>query len=159
MGTRADFWKGSRAEPVYVGSIAWDGYPSGVFGGLDDMKTTYEGADDWLAEVEAYVGGRKDGSLASRGEPYPFPWADGPTLTDYHYIYEDGVVYASEYADKGKYWIPLEQHRELPPEMTSAVLEKMGFVAVKLPSQEGAPEGAPLDVEKNGILVLGVRHD
>jgi hypothetical protein len=158
MGTRADFWKGSRAEPVYIGSIAWDGYPSGVFG-AKQMQSTFTDAEDWLAKVEAYVGKRDDGSLVSRGNKYPFPWADGPVLTDYHYVYEDGVVYASEYAtDSGKYWIPLDRHHSIHTEdgLTGAEMGQMGFKMLALPSQEGRKPGEPLDIGKNGILVFGV---
>jgi len=96
MGTRADFYVGQGADAEWLGSIAWDGYPDGIFEGSPEMFTTpllptVEEWRDWVAE---YLSGRRDATLPERG--WPWPWRDSGT-TDYAYTLIDGEIHGSSY--------------------------------------------------------------
>ncbi len=89
MGTRADFYVGRGKGMKYLGSIAWDGYPSGVSTELlmsrteADFKRNLKGfslvRDDWSSPEE---------------HGWPWPWDDS-RLTDYVYAFDNGEVWIS----------------------------------------------------------------
>lgn len=89
MGTRADFYiqPGEELkEAIYLGSIAWDGYPDGI--PEDILK-----AEDTISFGDAVMGfltKRDDASLSER-DGWPWPWEDSRT-TDYAYVFEEARV-------------------------------------------------------------------
>lgn len=85
MGTRADFYIGEDFE--WLGSIGWDGYPSGIFEPLLNSVTEEE-YRDFLKDFFAQRG---DVTLPEMG--WPWPWDDSHT-TDYAYSFLDGKVQA-----------------------------------------------------------------
>lgn len=87
MGTRADFYVGRDVEAEWLGSIAWDGYPSGI----DEVVLRASTEGQWRETVAAFLA-REDGTLSEAG--WPWPWDDSNT-TDYAYAFEDGKVYGS----------------------------------------------------------------
>lgn len=90
MGTRADFY--AEPEPgklAWLGSIAWDGYPSGV----DESVLKATDAETYQTEVAKFLK-REDGTTPDEG--WPWPWEDSRT-TDYAYLFRDGKVFASSF--------------------------------------------------------------
>lgn len=89
MGTRADFYVGRGVSAEWLGSVAWDGYPSGFerkgASGLFAPATEA----DWRAKVSAMIAAREDGTTPDKG--WPWPWEDSGT-TDYAYCFADGKV-------------------------------------------------------------------
>lgn len=96
MGTRADFYIGRGEEAEWLGSIAWDGYPGGVFSNLigDSSSLLEDFADEnhWRSSVEAWFAQRDDATLPAQG--WPWPWEDSQT-TDYAYAFDGGEVWGS----------------------------------------------------------------
>lgn len=88
MGTRADFYVGKGPEAEWLGSIAWDGYPSGVA----DNVFTPKIEKTYRKRVEAFLQTRDDTTLPADG--WPWPWEDSCT-TDYAYTFHNGKVYVS----------------------------------------------------------------
>lgn len=87
MGTRADFYLGKNEKAVWLGSIAWDGYPEGIRPGVlaaGDEKT-------YLDELAEFFKERDDLTLPEHG--WPWPWEDSFT-TDFGYSFFDGKVWA-----------------------------------------------------------------
>lgn len=88
MGTRADFYVGRGENAEWLGSIAWDGYPSGIPAKLlaaKDEKT-------YRRLVSSFLKDRDDRSLPADG--WPWPW-DTSSTTDYAYAFDKGHVRAS----------------------------------------------------------------
>lgn len=102
MGTRADFYVGRGPEAEWIGSIAWDGYPSGLEDHESQYSTSKGGSQALRATTEeAFREGvhrmgesRKDFTPPERG--WPWPWDDSGT-TDYAYFFDGGKVYASAF--------------------------------------------------------------
>lgn len=90
MGTRADFYIGRGEHAVWIGSVAWDGYPDGFPDRLWNVKTE----DEWVDQLRDVVSYRNDFTDPSQG--WPWPWDDSAT-TDYAYAFDDGKVYASSF--------------------------------------------------------------
>ena len=89
MGTRADFYVGRGKDAEWLGSIAFDGYPSGIDGEILLAATKAE----YLVAVNKFFGnGRDDVTLPANG--WPWPWNNSRT-TDYAYAFDDGKVYAN----------------------------------------------------------------
>jgi hypothetical protein len=96
MGTRADFYVGRGSDAEWLGSIAFDGYPYGVFD--EDFRPADCPADEvWREKVATFLDGRDDATLP--GDGWPWPWDDSRT-TDYAYAWEDGEVYGSCFGHK-----------------------------------------------------------
>jgi len=92
MGTRADFYVGRGKKAEWIGSIAWDGYPSGI--SLKNDRPTILSAKTektFRKQVSAFFAERKDVSLPADG--WPWPWDDSCT-SDYAYAFDGGKVYA-----------------------------------------------------------------
>lgn len=93
MGTRADFYVGRGEQAAWLGSIAWDGYPRGVFSDYPELFTAPPLTElEFRGWVAGYLEEREDGTKPEQG--WPWPWDDSRT-TDYAYAYEDGEIYAS----------------------------------------------------------------
>ena len=95
MGTRADFYIGRGKDAMWLGSVAWDGYPDGVLVGIklaDDQKS-------FLDALETYFNGRNDVSTPNDGWPWPWDTSSG---TDFAYAFDAGKVWMSHF---GSAWI------------------------------------------------------
>ena len=91
MGTRADFYVGRGEQAEWLGSIAWDGYPPGVFDNMDVLRQVTE-EDAWRHHVSEFLAIRDDSTLPEAG--WPWPWEDSGT-TDYAYAFDGGQVWGS----------------------------------------------------------------
>lgn len=86
MGTRADFYAGRGANAEWLGSIAWDGYPSGIGEAIlaaPDEASFRDAVKSALAE-------RDDGTPPEMG--WPWPW-DTSHTTDFSYAFDEGAVH------------------------------------------------------------------
>ena len=101
MGTRADFYVGRGKGAEWLGSIAWDGYPTGIAGkkhgtSNGDVTTspilTATSEEVFRAEVRAELASREDGTTPDRG--WPWPWNTSHT-TDYAYAFDGDRVWSS----------------------------------------------------------------
>ena len=116
MGTRADFYIGRGKSAEWLGSIAWDGYPSGIQpkdsefakdAHLFDSAT----ADEFKERLEMFFAGREDVTRPERG--WPWPWDDSKT-TDYAYCFDGGRVWFYGYPvtdtrqNKPQCWVSLD---------------------------------------------------
>lgn len=98
MGTRADFYARNPDKPeeelVWLGSIAWDGFP-------DDEEieaiAKIKSLDEYVEAVQELVTEREDGTLPEQG--YPWPWEDS-RLTDYTYYHDGDHVLVSSFGSK-----------------------------------------------------------
>lgn len=99
MGTRADFYVGRGEIAEWLGSIAWDGYPSGI-----DLELLGSATDGEFRErLKKFFQGREDVTLPEAG--WPWPWDDSQT-TDYAYAFDQGGVHASAF---GSSWFDPKQ--------------------------------------------------
>lgn len=102
MGTRADFYSGG-IDPetmVWLGSIAWDGYPEGLPSVL--LRTPAD-EETWVTYVAAFLDDREDATQPSQG--WPWPWDDSAT-TDYAYTWgDDGADQGVLVSNFGKPWV------------------------------------------------------
>lgn len=91
MGTRADFYikQADEKELVWIASIAWDGYPSGI-DEPEVLKATNE--EDYKKLLTEFLSKRDDVTLPPNG--WPWPW-DTSKTTDYAYCFVDGRVWAN----------------------------------------------------------------
>lgn len=86
MGTRADFYVGRGVDAEWIGSIAWDGYRSGI---PDDvLSATTEEA--YREAVSAFLAKREDATLPEQG--WPWPW-DTSHTTDCCYAFDGDRVH------------------------------------------------------------------
>lgn len=90
MGTRADFYVGRGKDAEWIGSIAWDGYPSGITAVVLDAVDEHS----YRTAVSDFLQGRRDATYPNEG--WPWPWEDSQT-TDYAYAFEDGGVHYSHF--------------------------------------------------------------
>ena len=88
MGTRADFYVGRGEKAEWLGSIAWDGYPTGILPKL--LKS--ESEEDYRYNLKQFFEEREDVTLPENG--WPWPWVDSLT-TDYAYAFDVDKVWAS----------------------------------------------------------------
>lgn len=102
MGTRADFYVGRGPEAEWLGSIAWDGDPSGV--DVDVLRSTTDAT--FRANVDRFFSERDDVTLPARG--WPWPWNNSGT-TDYAYALDEGAVWASNF---GRPWFRVDPQAE-----------------------------------------------
>ncbi len=88
MGTRADFYISRGDDAVWIGSIAWDGYPDGI------PKALLEATDREVYRriVNEFLQDRDDATFPEDG--WPWPWDDSQ-LTDFAYAFEKDAVYCS----------------------------------------------------------------
>jgi len=98
MGTRADFYILKDKKMIWIGSIAWDGYPEGIDSNI--LKT--KNKEEFLTKVEEFLKDRDDSTYPKDG--WPWPWKDSNT-TDYAYIFRDNKVIASCF---GSFFNPLK---------------------------------------------------
>lgn len=148
MGTRADFYMGRGEDAEWVGSIAWDGYPTGIPDEL--LKATDE--SEYVRAIKGFFASRDDVTLPEEG--WPWPWENSAT-TDYAYALEDGKVYASCFG--GPWHDPTKSHEEL--------VEEYGEDEYEEPKLPGDPAVFPdmtkiqnvkLGGKQSGIMIVGI---
>lgn len=100
MGTRADFYVGDGPSAEWLGSIAFDGYPSGIEG---DVLTS-PSEQDFRSRVADMIASKSHGTKPSQG--WPWPWTDSNT-TDYAYSWLDGQIKASSFG--GPWFCPVNE--------------------------------------------------
>lgn len=93
MGTRADFYTGRGRNAVWIGSIAWDGYPEGIENEI--LKATTE--KEFREGIAEHMSARDDFTSPEMG--WPWPWDDS-RITDYSYAFDNGKVWASCFGHK-----------------------------------------------------------
>ena len=93
MGTRADFYAGRGPGAEWLGSIAWDGYPSGGPAGL--LRSAAVTEPSWRQGVYQLLVSCGDTATAP-DHGWPWPWDDSGT-TDYAYALDGGVVWCSNF--------------------------------------------------------------
>jgi hypothetical protein len=113
MGTRADFYVGRGEKAEWIGSIAWDGYPTGLTPSSTLASNPQElpifaarTEEEFKKAVSEFFEPRDDVTLPERG--WPWPWDDSHT-TDYAYMFENGQVFVSNFGSK---WVTLEEYME-----------------------------------------------
>lgn len=134
MGTRADFYIGRGKEAKWLGSIGWDGYPSGMEDDLLQAKTE----DQFLAAFQAHVATRDDFTAPERG--WPWPWKDSRT-TDYAYAFDGGQVWASGF---GRQWFEADGDEPEDDGPRDAVFPDMSKL-----------ENVAMDSNRSGLIVVG----
>jgi hypothetical protein len=90
MGTRADFYVEKHEGLEWLGSIAWDGHE------IDHIPLAATEAQ-FRQHVEEFFAGRDDVTRPERG--WPWPWNDS-RLTDYAYVFVDGVGVVYRWGDR-----------------------------------------------------------
>jgi hypothetical protein len=111
MGTRADFYIGRGENAEWLGSIALDGYPSGITPHSTETVARYgyerhvdaewpageslfDATDEatFRSRLARFFEYRDDVTLPEMG--WPWPWENSQT-TDYSYAFDGGRVWAS----------------------------------------------------------------
>lgn len=138
MGTRADFYVGRGESAEWIGSIAWDGYPSGIADAV--LKATDE--TSFRQCVSAFLSDREDKSLPADG--WPWPW-DTSSTTDYAYAFDGNKVHASCF---GHAWFDptVEQADEDEPSEKTAIFPNMKDIKRR-----------PVFGAHSGVIVIGAR--
>jgi hypothetical protein len=104
MPTRADLYVGTGVEAEWLGSFAFDGYPTGPIRELADCSSEKA----WREGVQLMLAKRPDGTFPHEG--WPWPWNNGH-LTDYSYTFAEEQVLYSRF---GCRWRPMSE--SLPEE-------------------------------------------
>lgn len=104
MATRADFYVGWGDGMRWVGSVAWDGYPSGTSASIDNYGILRARTEaEFLAGIAKMAEARDDFTAPEMG--WPWPWADSST-TDFAYAFDGDRVYVSrEDHDNNADWV------------------------------------------------------
>lgn len=91
MGTRADFYVGRGEGAEWLGSIAWDGYPTAVLGREHRTLLMDASSEEAFREaVKVQLGPREDFTRPEDG--WPWPWETSNT-TDYAYAFDEGQLW------------------------------------------------------------------
>lgn len=106
MGTRADFYAGRGKGAEWLGSIAWDGYHSGI----PDAILYAHDETTFRNEVAAFLASRGDATTPDQG--WPWPW-DTSSTTDCSYWFFDGKCWDAhhEYDPAGRVFAPFDKDR------------------------------------------------
>lgn len=149
MGTRADFYVGRGKDAEWIGSIAWDGYPDGVFDADGIPPPLPSSEQEWRQRVTEFVAKRDDGTLPARG--WPWPW-ENSALTDEVYAFDAGRVWFA--CGRPERWHALDMDAEYfgaPGDDD----EETGELAV-FPDMSTA-KAAPAGSDRSGVMVFGFR--
>lgn len=139
MGTRADFYVGTGQEAEWCGSIAWDGYPSGIDSAI--LKATDD--RDYRSALAKFFVDREDATMPAMG--WPWPW-DSSHTTDYAYALQEGKVVASCF---GSSWFdPLDES------VDQDALEDKAADVPDMSSHRN--EAAPGGSKRSGLIVFEV---
>lgn len=132
MGTRADFYVGRGRGAEWLGSVAWDGYPSGFDDALFKVTTEAE----WRDAVAKTLAKRDDGTKPEDG--WPWPWEDSRT-TDYAYAFDGGRVFGCAF---GHAWFdplnePTDDEGYMDTPKSAEFPDMKGRAAVTLGNRSG----------------------
>lgn len=115
MGTRADFYVGRGKDAEWLGSVAMDGYPTGLI--CDRESAAFQPGDvpiltatteaDYRKAVADLIAFKRHGTKPEQG--WPWPWETSKT-TDYAYAFDGGTVYASSFG--GPWWVATDEQPE-----------------------------------------------
>jgi hypothetical protein len=141
MGTRADFYIGRGEYAHWLGSIAWDGYPSGI----DESVLTATSEDEFFGALYQFMKDRPDRTWAYRG--WPWPWEDSST-TDYAYAFDGGKVWASCFGHE--WFLASEGEKESEDDDETPSGKTAVFPQMKTDNH------APAGTKRAGNLVFGV---
>lgn len=126
MGTRADFYVGRGERAEWLGSIAWDGYPSGITITTGEVERVAPGIafklgaefpegkhlfdastePEFRERLSEFFKHRDDVTLPDMG--WPWPWDDSRT-TDYAYAFDGDAVWVSSF---GNSWLDPRKNNE-----------------------------------------------
>lgn len=137
MGTRADFYLGRGKDAVWLGSIAWDGYPDGL---PDELKTAAT-AEAFCIAVDKLSKDREDWTAPASG--WPWPWENSRT-TDYAYAFDKDTVWGSAF---GHRWFKASE-----PEPDEETPKEVEFP--EMSTDNAAPAGS----KRFGIMLFVARH-
>lgn len=146
MGTRADFYDGKGTGAEWLGSIAWDGYPSV----LDEMVMLAKDSVGWREKVSALLAARDDATVPCQG--WPWPW-DNSGTTDYAYAFENGKVWISCF---GSAWHD-ESFQDWDEEKEQEI-EPPGPPA-EFPDMSGSKHSAPAGSKRSGVMMISAPED
>ena len=102
MGTRSDFYVQVGEELEWIGSNAWDGYPSGIAQSIVEAKTEEQFREAVATEIA------NSDSWTSPEMGWPWPW-ESSRLTDFAYVFHDGHILVSRF---GRGSIDIEEAME-----------------------------------------------
>lgn len=148
MRTRAQFFLGDPSDVdtrMYLGCIAWDGYPSNDV--IAEYLSDLIDENDFIKGVKA-IGIECEDFSDPLKEAWPFPWVDDLYLTDYTYAFFDGraQVTCFHYG-----WRDLQEIFETGKEPWDNENPKN-----ELPSNVPGPVNKSLPAGKDSIMVVGV---
>ena len=106
MGTRADFYVGVGPQAEWLGSIAWDGYPSSFdkfWKKTKSKKNPVEMVKAFRKIVGDYLTDNDSAILPKDG--WPWLWKDSG-MSDYAYAWHEGKVLILDF---GHGWYTLKQ--------------------------------------------------
>lgn len=135
VGTRADFYVGRGPDAEWIGSTAYDGYPSDetCTVGVEEAILNANTEQDFRAAVAARLASRDDATTPEQG--WPWPWEDS-SETDYAYAFDEGQTWVSHF---GAPWYRAQdgsQYAVFPP-MTErknvAVGPRSGMMVLRVP--------------------------
>jgi|ERR1035437_23266 hypothetical protein len=135
MGTRSDYYVGTGPEAVWLGSLAWDGYPDGVEPSV--LNATTE--DEYREALAGWFLAREDATLPAEG--WPWPWDDSG-ITDYAYTFDGGSVKA---AVNGVGWFD--------PKLPEPEVDDVGLLAQEFPDMSSR-KNVVLFGSKSGLVVI-----
>jgi hypothetical protein len=142
MGTRADFYVGRGTQAEWIGSIAFDGYPSGI----DKQVLNCTGTEAFRHAVAHFLSGQRSRSLPADGWPWPWPTS---ATTDYAYAIDGDAVWASCFG--GAWFDPTKEPLEDDDEIDDR--NSRGPLAV-FPDMSKIPRRSLLGPH-SGLIVLG----
>lgn len=152
IGTRADFWIGRGEQAEWLGSVAWDGYPSGIAQQKVTIVKTGEETTvlestterEFRQRLKLMFALRDDATRPEQG--WPWPWATSAT-TDYAYTFDDGRVWVSNF---GSPWCSREELEAL--EAKGGALEGPAPVFRDMTAVQKVDLG-----KRSGLIVLGLQ--
>ena len=121
MGTRAQFFIGNPSDienRVYLGTVAWDGYPDGDIGKILKGVTTEE---SFRNVIKKGIAEEREDYADPETTNFPFPWKDDLYLTDCTYAFFDGVVQFTYYHTG---FVPLDKYLAFTDDEISAYSEQ-----------------------------------
>lgn len=142
MGTRADFYVGISSDAEWLGSIGWDGYPSGIADNVKKASTE----EEFRAAVAAFIA-EEQGTTPEMG--WPWPWNTSMT-TDYAYGFASGRVMAND----GRGWIPVGKAEEIENDGADDDEVSEEIVAPSDWPDMSARKNVALD-HRSGLIILG----
>jgi hypothetical protein len=138
MGTRADFYIGHGEKAKWLGSIAWDGYPSNIPSSIKLAIEQKQFEDDVISFIK-----KSQGTLPEMG--WPWPWNNSKT-TDYSYLFIDNKVYISCFGSNA-------YHAMYEPE--DDIENDQPKIEISFPDMS-ALKNVTFDSKRSGLMIFSV---